>query len=89
MGLDASTIAVILWARSRSRVPRRVNNPNATFGRRASGGQIAVISKTARDSFHGAAYWFHQIRAQCEPMGVEPHVQTENWAAIYSYTQAA
>ncbi len=62
-GLDASTIAVIpLGAESVEEYRVGVNNPNATFGR-ASGGQIAVISKTGTNSFHGAAYWFHQNSA--------------------------
>lgn len=62
-GLDAQTIAVIpLGAESVEEYRVGVNNPNATFGR-ASGGQIAVISKTGTNNFHGAAYWFHQNSA--------------------------
>lgn len=36
-----------------------VTNSNATFGR-ASGGQIAIISKSGGNSFHGDGYWQHQ-----------------------------
>jgi hypothetical protein len=36
-----------------------VTNNNATFGR-SSGGQIALISKSGGNAFHGTAYWFHQ-----------------------------
>ncbi len=36
-----------------------VSNPNATFGR-SSGGQVAVVGKAGTNSFHGAAYWYHQ-----------------------------
>jgi hypothetical protein len=36
-----------------------VTNANATFGR-SSGGQIALISKSGTNSFHGDGYWFHQ-----------------------------
>ena len=62
-GIDAQTIASIpLGAESVEEYRVGVNNPNATFGR-ASGGQIAVISKTGSNNFHGAAYWFHQNSA--------------------------
>src|SRR5207245_1552762 len=59
-GLDSTNIAVILLsveAVDEFRVG--VNNPNATFGR-ASGGQIAVVSKRGTNNFHGAGYWVHQ-----------------------------
>lgn len=36
-----------------------VTNSNATFGR-ASGGQIAIISKSGGNTFHGDGYWQHQ-----------------------------
>ena len=36
-----------------------VTNSNATFGR-SSGGQVALISKSGSNSFHGDGYWFHQ-----------------------------
>jgi hypothetical protein len=39
-----------------------LTNNNASFGR-ASGGQINVISKGGTNSFHGAAYWYHQNSA--------------------------
>jgi len=62
-GIDAQTIASIpLGAESVEEYRVGVNNPNATFGR-ASGGQIAVISKTGTNNFHGAASWFHQNSA--------------------------
>src|SRR5215472_13584180 len=62
-GIDAQTIASIpLGAESVEEYRVGVNNPNATFGR-ASGGQIAVISKTGTNNFHGATYWFHQNSA--------------------------
>ena len=62
-GIDAQTIASIpLGAESVEEYRVGVNNPNATFGR-ASGGQIAVISKSGTNNFHGAAYWFHQNSA--------------------------
>ena len=62
-GLDAQTIATIpLGAESVEEYRVGINNPNATFGR-ASGGQIAVISKSGSNSFHGGAYWFHQNAA--------------------------
>ncbi len=62
-GIDAQTIASIpLGAESVEEYRVGVNNPNATFGR-ASGGQIAVISKAGTNSFHGAAYFFHQNSA--------------------------
>jgi hypothetical protein len=62
-GIDAQTIASIpLGAESVEEYRVGVNNPNATFGR-ASGGQIAVISKTGTNSFHGAGYFFHQNSA--------------------------
>jgi hypothetical protein len=62
-GIDAQTIATIpLGAESVEEYRVGVNNPNATFGR-ASGGQIAVISKTGTNNLHGAAYWFHQNSA--------------------------
>jgi hypothetical protein len=62
-GIDAQTIASIpLGAESVEEYRVGVNNPNATFGR-ASGGQIAVISKTGTNNFHGAGYYFHQNSA--------------------------
>ena len=62
-GIDAQTIAAIpLGAESVEEYRVGVNNPNATFGR-ASGGQIAVISKTGTNNFHGAGYYFHQNSA--------------------------
>ena len=62
-GIDASTIASIpLGAESIEEYRVGVNNPNATFGR-ASGGQIAAISKSGTNDFHGGAYWFHQNSA--------------------------
>jgi len=36
-----------------------VANPNASFGRGA-GGQVAVISRRGSNSYHGAAFWYHQ-----------------------------
>lgn len=36
-----------------------VTNANATFGR-SSGGQVALVSKAGGNTFHGAAYWYHQ-----------------------------
>ena len=36
-----------------------VTDANATFGR-ASGGEIALISKGGGNTFHGDGYWFHQ-----------------------------
>ncbi len=36
-----------------------VTNANATFGR-SSGGQVALVSKSGTNNFHGNAYWFHQ-----------------------------
>jgi hypothetical protein len=36
-----------------------VSNSNVTYGR-ASGGQIALISKAGGNTFHGDGYWFHQ-----------------------------
>ena len=36
-----------------------VTNSNATFTR-AEGGQIALISKSGSNTFHGDGYWFHQ-----------------------------
>jgi hypothetical protein len=36
-----------------------VTNSNATFSR-ASGGQIALISKPGGNTFHADGYWFHQ-----------------------------
>jgi Carboxypeptidase regulatory-like domain len=62
-GNDPQTIASIpLGAESVEEYRVGVNNPNATFGR-ASGGQIAVISKSGTNAFHGAGYWFHQNSA--------------------------
>jgi hypothetical protein len=39
-----------------------VTNNNASFGR-SSGGQIALISKSGTNTYHGSAYWFHQNSA--------------------------
>jgi carboxypeptidase family protein len=36
-----------------------VTNSNATFGR-ASGGQVALISKSGANTLHADGYWFHQ-----------------------------
>lgn len=36
-----------------------VTNANSTFSR-ASGGEIALISKGGSNAFHGDGYWFHQ-----------------------------
>jgi hypothetical protein len=36
-----------------------VTNQNATFGR-SSGGQIAIVSKSGTNAYHGSIYWFHQ-----------------------------
>lgn len=59
-GNDAQTIASIpLGVESIEEYRVGVNNPNATFGR-ASGGQIAAVSKRGTNQFHGAGYWFHQ-----------------------------
>lgn len=59
-GIDASTIASIpLGVESIEEYRVGVNNPNATFGR-ASGGQIAAVSKSGSNQFHGSGYWFHQ-----------------------------
>src|SRR6185437_14208190 len=33
-------------------------NPNATFGR-SSGGQVALLTKSGNNSFHGSAYEYH------------------------------
>ncbi len=59
-GIDASTIASIpLGVESIEEYRVGVNNPNATFGR-ASGGQIAAVSKSGTNQLHGSGYWFHQ-----------------------------
>src|SRR5437899_12877363 len=59
-GLDSTNIAVIpLGVEAVDEFRVGVNNPNATFGR-ASGGQIAVVSKRGTNNFHGAGYWVHQ-----------------------------
>lgn len=59
-GNDQTTIASIpLGVESIAEYRVGVNNPNATFGR-ASGGQIAAVSKTGTNQFHGSGYWFHQ-----------------------------
>jgi len=39
-----------------------ITNENVTF-LRSSGGQIALISKSGANTFHGSAYWFHQNSA--------------------------
>ncbi len=39
-----------------------ITNENASFAR-SSGGQIAIISKSGTNTFHGSAYWFHQNSA--------------------------
>ena len=35
-----------------------VTNPNATF-QRASGGQVAMVTRSGGNKFHGAVYWYH------------------------------
>jgi hypothetical protein len=39
-----------------------ITNENVTF-LRSSGGQIALISKSGGNAYHGSAYWFHQNSA--------------------------
>ena len=39
-----------------------ITNENASFAR-SSGGQIAIISKSGTNTFHGSVYWFHQNSA--------------------------
>src|SRR2546427_2004862 len=36
-----------------------VANPNAEYGRGA-GGQVALISRSGTDQYHGSVYWYHQ-----------------------------
>src|SRR5712692_3658515 len=36
-----------------------VTNANVTFGR-SEGGQVALISKSGGNTFHGVGYWYHQ-----------------------------
>src|SRR2546422_241542 len=36
-----------------------VTNANATFGR-SEGGQVALISKSGGNTYHGVGYWYHQ-----------------------------
>jgi hypothetical protein len=36
-----------------------VANPNAEYGRGA-GGQVALVSRSGADQYHGSAYWYHQ-----------------------------
>ncbi|RMG55478.1 MAG: hypothetical protein D6723_02695 [Acidobacteria bacterium] len=36
-----------------------VANPNASFGR-ASGAQVALVTKSGSNDFHGSVYWWHQ-----------------------------
>jgi hypothetical protein len=36
-----------------------VANPNAEYGRGA-GGQVALVSRSGTDQYHGSVYWFHQ-----------------------------
>ncbi|HEV2389045.1 MAG TPA: TonB-dependent receptor [Candidatus Acidoferrales bacterium] len=36
-----------------------VANPNATFGR-SSGGQVALVTRSGTNDFHGAVYWYTQ-----------------------------
>jgi hypothetical protein len=39
-----------------------VTNNNASFGR-SSGGEIAIVSKSGTNAYHGSVYWFHQNSA--------------------------
>ena len=39
-----------------------ITNENVTF-LRSSGGQIAIVSKSGGNSYHGSVYWFHQNAA--------------------------
>ena len=39
-----------------------ITNENASFGR-SSGGQVALVSKSGTNNFHGSVYWFHQNSA--------------------------
>lgn len=39
-----------------------ITNENVTF-LRSSGGQVALISKSGTNSYHGSVYWFHQNSA--------------------------
>ncbi len=39
-----------------------ITNENASFAR-SSGGQIALVSKSGTNHFHGSVYWFHQNSA--------------------------
>src|SRR5438874_8046168 len=62
-GIDASTIASIpLGVESIEEYRVGVNNPNATFGR-ASGGQIAAVSKSGTNQLHGSGYWFQDRKS--------------------------
>jgi len=36
-----------------------VANPNAEYGRGA-GGQVALVSRSGTDQYHGSVYWYHQ-----------------------------
>jgi carboxypeptidase family protein len=39
-----------------------ITNENASFAR-SSGGQIALVSKSGTNNYHGSVYWFHQNSA--------------------------
>jgi len=65
-GLDVSDNAIGAFARTIVPTPLDsieefrfgVTNPNATF-QRASGGQVAMVTRSGGNKFHGAAYWYH------------------------------